>query len=83
MRIRVRTRGKIYDTTTLAVRNVRLPRFGINVTSTEHVPFRTPFTFVPANVQYREPRTMVKRIFPCDVFGMVRDTCFAMVRAVM
>lgn len=55
----------------------------MRVTSTEHVPFRMPFTRVPTNVQYRDPRTMVKRIEPCDVLGIVSNTCAAIARAVM
>ena len=46
-----RTRGNGYDTTIFAVFKVRIPRLGISVTSTEQVPFRIPFTFVPTNVQ--------------------------------
>ena len=34
VRAYVRTRGRRYDTTTFAVRKVRMPRFGINVTNT-------------------------------------------------
>ena len=32
-------------------------------------------------MQLREPDTMVNRILPCDVFGIVIDTCRARVRA--
>jgi hypothetical protein len=64
------------------VRNTRGPRFGINVINTEHRPFRTPFIFVPAKTQLREPDTMVNRILPCDVLGMVIETWRARVRAV-
>ena len=46
-----RTRGNGYDTTIFAVFKVRIPLLGISVTSTEQVPFRIPFTFVPTNVQ--------------------------------
>ena len=77
-----RTRGRRYDTTTFAVRNTRAPRFGINVINTEHRPFRTPFTLVPTNMQLRAPDTMVNRILPCDVLGIVKDTWRASVRAV-
>lgn len=76
-----RTRGRRYDTATFAVRNTRGPRFGINVINTEHRPLRTPFTLVPTNMQLRDPDTMVNLILPCDVFGMVIDTCRASVRA--
>jgi len=69
-----RTRGKRYDTTTFAVRNTRGPRFGIKEINTEHRPFRTPFTVVPTNMQLRDPDTIVKRILPCEVFGMVSET---------
>ena len=61
---------------------MRGPRFGINVTSTEQIPCRMPRSLVPTKVHERAPRTMVKRIAPCDVFGIVNDTCFAIMRAV-
>ena len=81
MRVYARTRERRYDTTTFAVRNTRGPRFGIKETNTEHRPLRTPFTFVPTKMQLREPDTMVNRILPCDVFGIVIDTWRATARA--
>ena len=80
-RMYARTRERHYDTTTFAVRKMREPRLGINVTSTEQLPFRRPFTLVPTNVQLRMPRTMVKRMEPCEVFGIARATCCATTRA--
>lgn len=50
-RMCMRTRERGYNTTTLAVRNTRAPRFGIKVINTEHRPFRTPCTLVPTNAQ--------------------------------
>lgn len=82
-RAHVRAReGARYDTTIFAVRSVRFPRFGINVTSTVHEPLRTPFTLAPANAHERVPRTMESRIVPCEVFGITSDTWAAIARAV-
>lgn len=83
MRARVRAReGDRYETTIVAVRRVRFPRFGIKVTSTVQVPARTPRTRAPAKEHDRTPRTIDRRMVPCEVFGIASDTCAAIVRAV-
>lgn len=83
MRVYVRTRERRYETTTFAVRRTRGPRFGMRVTNTEHAPFFVPRTLVPTNSHDVDPRTMVSRMVPRDVFGIANETCAAMVRAVM